>query len=171
MHASTARGDLREGPVSVFTVLTVNTKATAQQPDFGAYLERLMNLNGYSRDADLARDSGAPASSISRIRRNITSTPDTDTLRKIAPLLNVRLGDLMISAGLATGEELGTVGSAPPPLPPVVRDILARLDQRSILTDRQKRALLNHLARSLNLFDEMLEENRSNPPEPQMRRR
>src|SRR6185436_19769011 len=135
------RATLGRDPASVRTVLPVMAKATAAQADFGGYLAKLMAANGYERDADLARASGAPASSISRIRRNETRAPEIETLRKIAPLLNVRLGDLMIQAGLATALELGTAGATPPPLPPVVRDILQRLGQKSPLTERQKRAL------------------------------
>jgi transcriptional regulator with XRE-family HTH domain len=82
-----------------------------------------MEGNGFSSDGDLEAASGVSASLISRYQAGeITPTPEN--LRKLAPVLGVRLGDLMVESGLATREELGMV-APPSPLPrvdPVVAD-------------------------------------------------
>lgn len=139
-------------PTPAPTVFTVMAKAAAAQADFGGYLKKLATANGYSQAA-LAAAAGVNQTQMSRAFGNAI-TPSVETLRKIAPLLNVRLGDLMIRAGMATAAELGLAGSAPPPLPPVVRDILTRLSQKSPLTEKEKRVLQAHLRLALEMFDE-----------------
>jgi len=158
-------------PLSGLTVLDVmmaKTAAERSSTDFGSYLKALAADNGYNQ-ATLARAAGVNQTQLSRAMENQT-IPTVDTLRKLAGPLNVRLADLMIRARLATAEELGTVGAQPPPLPPIVRDILLRLAGPK-LTDRQKRALTNHLAYALQMFDEMVEEIANAPREPRMRNR
>jgi transcriptional regulator with XRE-family HTH domain len=151
------------------TVFTVMARAAATQTDFGGYLRKLATANGYSQ-ASLAQAAGINQTQMSRAFGNAI-TPSVETLRKLAPLLNVRLGDLMIRAGMATAAELGTAGAAPPPLPPVVRDILQRLGPKSPLTERQKRALQAHLGRSLALFDEVLTDALAEAAPTELRRR
>lgn len=146
-------------------------KKTAPVADetFGGYLQQLAADNGYSQ-ADLALAADVNATQLSRAFDNKT-IPSVPTLRKLAGPLNVRLGDLIIKAGLATAVELGTVGAAPPPLPPVVRDILTRLDPRAGLTEKERRMLQAAMRRALESFDEWFEEAHNVPIEPRMRAR
>jgi transcriptional regulator with XRE-family HTH domain len=71
-----------------------------------------MHAQGYESDGDLEAVSGVSASLISRYQSG-DITPTSQNLRKLAPHLGVRLGDLMVESGLATPEELGMVGGAP----------------------------------------------------------
>ncbi|NUR70720.1 MAG: helix-turn-helix domain-containing protein [Hamadaea sp.] len=92
------------------------------QSPFGWYLRRLMDSHGFLSDGDLEAASGVSASLISRYQAGeITPTPEN--LRKLAPVLGVRLGELMVESGLATREELGMV--APPSPKPRVDPVLA----------------------------------------------
>lgn len=87
--------------------------------NFGWYLRRLMDAKGYESDADLDKVSGVDASLISKWQAG--GKASLENLRKVAPHLGVRLGDLLVEAGMATPEELGMVGK-PPKLPPAVVD-------------------------------------------------
>jgi len=82
-----------------------------------------MDSRGFLSDGDLEAACGVSASLISRYQAGeITPTPEN--LRKLAPVLGVRLGELMVESGLATPEELGMV-AAPSPSPrvdPVLAD-------------------------------------------------
>jgi transcriptional regulator with XRE-family HTH domain len=75
---------------------------------FGWYLRGRMDACGYASDGDLESVSGVSASLISRYQSGDIS-PTVQNLRKLAPFLNVTLGELMVEAGLATAEELGMV--------------------------------------------------------------
>ena len=79
-----------------------------------------MEANGFESDADLAAASGVDASALSKWQSG-AGTPSVDNLRKVAPHLQTRLGDLMVEAELATAEELGMKGQ-PPKLPPAKVD-------------------------------------------------
>lgn len=173
VHAHTLVRAVGRAAVPSHTVLGVTTpKISATPGTFGDFLQELMRAAGYERTNALARDTGVSHANIGRWIDG-SATPSVDALRRIAPYLGVRLGDLMIRAGLATREELGTIGAPPPPgppLPPVLRSIISRLASPS-LTERQKHALILHLGRALALFDEMLDEMVSAPREPRMRKR
>ena len=156
MPATMQREGLHLGPRPAPTVFTVMARAAATQTDFGGYLRKLATANGYSQ-ASLAQAAGINQTQMSRAFGNAI-TPSVETLRKLAPLLNVRLGDLMIRAGMATAAELGTVGATPPPLPPVVRDILSRLGPKSPLNERQKQRLVRMLEEDVDLFDDLFAE-------------
>ncbi|NUO59612.1 MAG: helix-turn-helix domain-containing protein [Hamadaea sp.] len=89
-----------------------------------------MDKHGFLSDGDLEAASGVSASLISRYQAGeITPTPEN--LRKLAPVLGVRLGELMVESGLATREELGMV--APPSPKPRVDPVL--LDAQRHLAD------------------------------------
>jgi transcriptional regulator with XRE-family HTH domain len=80
---------------------------------FGWYLRARMDARGYASDGDLEAVSGVSASLISRYQSGDIS-PTVQNLRKLAPFLDVTLGELMVEAGLATAEELGMVAYARP---------------------------------------------------------
>jgi len=70
-----------------------------------------MDAQGFASDGDLEAASGVSASLISRYQSGDIS-PTVQNLRKLAPYLDVTLGELMVEAGLATPEELGMVANA-----------------------------------------------------------
>lgn len=155
------RGPRRSPPSTLSQV----TKSPTQV-SFGPYLQRLMAERGYTT-ADLSRACGVSEATIGRWIRE-EKEPALSTLRAAAPHLGVRLGDLIIAAGLATATELGTVGSPPPPRPPLpaqLQRIVALLLQPKI-TNESKRTLLNAVARAVDMWEEM----RQPPKEPRMRR-
>lgn len=144
------------------TVLPVTTRTRRPLPttrvDFGTYLKQLAEAAGFSQ-AELAKTSGVNQAQLSRAYDNLT-TPTVDTLRKLAPHLRVRLGDLMVQAGLATREELGMVGQPPAPavsLPPVLRSILSRLASPRY-KQRHKDVLLAFVQDDVDRWDSMIEQ-------------
>jgi transcriptional regulator with XRE-family HTH domain len=141
-----------------------------QTGTFGTYFGELMRAAGYERVTALARATGVSHANLGRWLDD-SATPSVDALRRVAPLLGVRLGDLMIRAGLATREELGTVGAPPPPGPalkPVERSIRSRFARS---TDREQRALEGLLEDALAMYDRVVGEIQDAPREPRMRRR
>lgn len=135
---------------------------------FGPYLEQVMVENGFATFADLSRASKVDATTIGRWVRG-EKEPTIPLLRQVAPHLGVRLGDLMIRAGLATAAELGTIGAPPPPrapLPPELQRVVSILLSPRV-PDAAKRTLLGAVARTVELWQEMVDA----PREPQMRRR
>lgn len=140
---------------------------------FGDYLIACMDARGLD-GATLSRLTGpakpVDSSTISNLRNNRVD-PGIKVLRRLAPHLGKSLGELLVAAGLATPGELGMVG---PALPPVLEMVMDRLNDPG-LSDRERRALLNHLGRGIppliEQFDDMLEEIANMPREPQMRRR
>lgn len=115
-------------------------------------LRQLMLANGFSRQMDLARASGVSQSALSRWINGETML-SLENMRRVAPCLNVRPGDLMVMSG-ATPEELGMVTE---PLAPEVAKINARLMGKD-LNAKEKRALRRHLARTMETYDEVLED-------------
>lgn len=172
-------------PTSGPTVLAVTPKLATSS--FGDYLRQLMRVAGYENVAALAKESGVSHANIGRWIDG--ATPSVDALRRVAPFLGVRLGDLMIRAGIATREELGMVGAPPTPgpsLPTGLRSFVTKLSRAvnsrladPALSDRAKRSLVNqlewalgeHLDRVLTIFDDVIEETQNAPREPRMRRR
>jgi transcriptional regulator with XRE-family HTH domain len=153
MRAGSLLNDVRPVYRGTATVPTV-VKTTATTP-FGIYIELLMERAGYNTPAALARATGITDTTISRWLQG-KKTPTISNLRALAPVLDIRLGDLMIQAGLVTAAEVGQAGAAPPPLPPVVREILRRLGPKSPLTEGQKLAMQNYLFGQLEEFDSIL---------------
>lgn len=143
---------------------------------FADYLDRLMAEAGFATAADLARASGTSESAISRwrggnksVRTAPASAPTIEGLRAVAPHLGVRLGDLMIRAGLATAAELGTVGSPPPPrapLPAALQRIVSILLSPQT-TEQDARTLLGAVDQTVDTWLTIINSRR----EPQMRRR
>lgn len=132
---------------------------------FGRYLRALMDAKGYSSDAELSRATGVDSSMISKWWSG--TQPNIHSLRKLAPHLGVRVGDLIVNAELATPEELGMVGEPPPPPPPAPRDPLIRkvaaaLADDSIPSDERDR-LRRGMQHALDLWLEW----RHRPVEPQ----
>lgn len=87
------------------------TRRRDPRTTFGWYLRARMDAQGFRSDGDLEAASGVSASLISRYQSGGIS-PTVQNLRKLAPYLNVTLGELMVEAGLATAEELGMVAHA-----------------------------------------------------------
>jgi transcriptional regulator with XRE-family HTH domain len=142
---------------------------TRRISEFGAYLHQLMDACGFVTDADLGRAAGIDGSLLSKWRSG-SAQPDIDSLRKLAPHLGVRLGDLLVSSGRATAEELGMAGK-PPPLPPVrrqeplVRRVADALADEAIPTDERDR-LRRGVQHAFDLWGEW----RARPVEPQPQR-
>lgn len=110
-------------------------------------LRRLMVENGFARQMDLARASGVSQSALSRWINGETML-SLENMRRVAPCLNVRPGDLMVMSG-ATPEELGMVTE---PLAPEVNDINKRLMGKD-LNAKEKRALRHYLAGAMENYD------------------
>ena len=155
MHAVSLLTAVRPVYRGTATVPAVN-KAAATTP-FGIYLELLMERTGYNTPAALARATGITDTTIGRWIKG-EKLPTIPNLRAVAPVLKVRLGDMMVQAGLATAAELGQTVAPPPPLPPVVRDILTRLGPNSPLNERQKQRLIRMLEEDVDLFDDLFAE-------------
>lgn len=170
MHAGTLVRDQARGVVSRHIVMAVAAKVQ-EELTFGDYFERLM-LQTFANREQLGRAAGVDPTTIGRWINN-SRVPNLDNLRAVAPHLGVRLGDLMVRAGLATKEELGTVGAPPPPGPPLTQ---AERIQRSRFidpskTERYKRAFHAAMLRAIGDFDEVVADLAASPVEPRMRRR
>jgi transcriptional regulator with XRE-family HTH domain len=135
-------------------VTAVNTTAGS----FGEYLERQMAQAGFSNREQLGKATGIEATTIGRWIRG-DRPPTIEKLRDVAPHLKVRLGDLMVAAGLATREELGMVGAPPAPapaMPAVLRSILSRLASPRY-KDRHKAVLLEFVQDDVDRWDRVMD--------------
>jgi transcriptional regulator with XRE-family HTH domain len=158
MHAGVLERT-RISPVIPGPSLVAVARTSSPAIDFGEYLERQMAHAGFENREQLARASGVEATTIGRWIRG-ERPPTIEKLRDIAPHLKVRLGDLMVRAGLATREELGMIGASPPPgppLPPVLRSVMARLASPR-LSDKRKNFLLQYIQEIVDKFDEITEQ-------------
>lgn len=149
------------------TVTPMPRTRTAE--DFGTYLTRLIAANGFTQ-ATLADVSGVSQAQLSRACGNHT-VPTIDTMRKLAPHLSVKLGDLIVRAKVATREELGMVSTASAPalalptnLPPdlmrelwrVLKLVLARMTDTRVGPHRKGR-LLAYIQGDIDDYDEVIE--------------
>lgn len=140
--------------------------SVAPPATFGDYVRRLAAERGLeTTNAAIARAAGIDQSALSRWLTE-QNRPSVEGLRQLSTVLGVRLGDLMVAAGMATPTELGMSGAPPQPLPPPVGRIMKHL-RRDDVTDRQKRGLLLITDRSTDIWEEALEVE----VEPRMRRR
>lgn len=149
-------------------MLVSKTKA-AQASDFGLYLRKLMDAKGFDTDADLSRATGIDSSMISKWWSG--TQPSIDSLRKVAPRLGVRLGDLMVHAGLATPDELGMTAPPPPPPPPSPRDPLIRKIAAALVDDGVPEDERSRLRRGVQHAYDLWQEWRDRPAERPSRRR
>lgn len=69
---------------------------------FGLYCARLRDVRGYKTQKDLALDAGISPATLSRIEAG-THKAEPETLKKLAPFLNVPYGILMVAAGYLPG--------------------------------------------------------------------
>lgn len=138
-------------------------KAAPVEPEpgtFAAYLISAMdqaglNIATLSRlTAETHPDEPVDGSTLSNLRTG-KAAPGIKLLRKLAPHLGRSLGELLVAAGLATPDELGMVAE---PLPEEISAVWNTY--KALPTDKAKRALLNHTARSLTMFNKILEEMR-----------
>lgn len=139
------------------TVESVITKTPKAERTFGEYLSALASAAGYSQ-AELARASGVNQTQLSRAFNGDT-IPEIPTLRKLAPPLGVRLGDLLVASGAATAAELGMRGAPPAPaapLPAVIRSILSRLASPRY-KEHYKNVLMRYVQEDLDRWDGMME--------------
>jgi transcriptional regulator with XRE-family HTH domain len=126
-----------------------------------------MEEKGYNKAA-LSRAAGVTDSNLGRWMSG-RSEPTIRELRKLAPHLDVRLGDLMVRAGLASPAELGMKGAPPPPrapLAPILQKIVSILLSPQHAQERKK-SLLVVVERAVEIWEELGE----GPKEPRMRRR
>jgi transcriptional regulator with XRE-family HTH domain len=150
------------------TVAVVPRSSVTAPARFRDYVRKQAADRGFKTLAELAQAADVNESALSRWLTGANG-PSVEALRRIAPALGVRLGDLMIAAGMATPAELGMKGAPPPPqapLPPELQRVVAKL-KRPDVSEHHKRALLNGIAR----VEEIWEESREVPREPRMRRR
>jgi transcriptional regulator with XRE-family HTH domain len=126
-----------------------------------------MDEKGYTK-AELSRATGITDSTLSRWAAG-RNEPTIRELRKLAPHLDVRLGDLIVRAGLASPAELGMKGAPPPPrapLPPILQKIVSILLSPKN-TPSRKASLLAAVSRTVEMWEEIGEA----PREPRMRKR
>lgn len=115
-------------------LLVSKSPSGAVVTEFGRYLRALAASRGYTTDAELSRAVGIDGSLLSKWWSG-AATPSLDSLRKVAPVVGARLGDLMVKAGLATPDELGMTDDPPeppPPLDPVLAEAAKALADTSI---------------------------------------
>jgi transcriptional regulator with XRE-family HTH domain len=164
MRASSQVRDQRAGPLRAHTLLHVsNTRRGQPQTEFGRYLRGLMDAKGLVQDADLGRLADVNPSLLSKWQSG-SAVPTVESLRKLAPHLGVRLGDLMVKAGLATSAELGITGAPPPPsvpLPPVLRRIAIALSDTRV-PEAARAALLRGVQAAYDVWTDMVQIRASN---------
>lgn len=131
------------GRASVTTPIPRQTDVSDAER-FRLYVRHLMDENGFETFEALGQAGGFDASTLSRWFSG-TNGPSVSLLHKIKGPLNVRLGDLMVAAGLATREDLGMVGL---PMPTEVREFMTTITEAP---DDDRRALLGQL-RGLQRF-------------------
>ena len=97
--------------------------------DFAAWLRARMQERGYDLSpkgggqAKLVRETGLGRTTISRILNGHPHVPDPDSLRKIAEVLALPFGTVLIRAGVLTDDDLRAVQTAPPSdRPPLTTD-------------------------------------------------
>lgn len=143
---------------------------TQDETTFGEWFERLM-LQSFANREQFGRAVGVDPTTIGRWIRG-EKEPSLTHLRSVAPHLGVRLADLMVKLGMATREELGTVGSPPAPGPPLTRaERTIRSRMTGNHTERYKRSFHAALLRAIEDFDIVVSEMAEDIHEPRMRRR
>lgn len=81
---------------------------------FGEYLGAAMQAAGFPSNAAFARAAGVTTGSVSKWRNDIEQ-PSVEMLRRIAPVLEVAVRELLVRAEILTWQEAGY----PEPLPDV----------------------------------------------------
>jgi transcriptional regulator with XRE-family HTH domain len=96
---------------------------------FADWLTARMRERGYDLSpkgggqAKLVRETGLGRTTISRILNGHPHTPDPDSLRKIAEVLALPFGTVLVRAGVLTDEDLRATQTAPPSdRPPLTTD-------------------------------------------------
>lgn len=120
---------------------------------FSAFLRGVMDANDIDTAAELARMLDIEPATVGRWLNEV-GEPSLDNLRRMAPNLRIRLGDLMIVAGVATEAELGHKAAAARPLPPEIKRIMELLDDPNI-SDRYKKILRQGVDAARKFFLEM----------------
>jgi transcriptional regulator with XRE-family HTH domain len=152
MHAATPARAI--GRASVTAPIPRQTgQGVSDAERFRLYIRHLMDENGFETFEALAQAGGFDASTLSRWFSS-TNGPSVSLLHKIKGPLRVRLGDLMVAAGLASREDLGMVAE---PMPAEMRDFMAML--RGAPED-DRRALLGQLRALQRLYRTIRPESR-----------
>lgn len=102
--------------------------------------------------AELARRSGADASSISNLRKG-AADPGLRILRKLAVGLEIPLPEILVVAKQIDANEWDRDPTSA--MPPVVQDIMTRLGNKSPLPERGKAILELHLEELIQTFDKV----------------
>lgn len=97
---------------------SANRRATAES--FGRWLRDRMIQRDYNLSARgggqrrLAEQTGLAPATISRLLAGTALSPDPESLRRIAEVLTLPFGEVLIRAGVLTADELNAVQTAPP---------------------------------------------------------
>lgn len=83
----------------------------SDKEQFGKYIKNARLKAGYEKISYLAKVSGIPQSTISRLESGQQS-PSLETLRKLAPALDISYDALLIIAGYVTADDYKTKISA-----------------------------------------------------------
>lgn len=166
MFASSQRVTIARRHENTATVAPMPRSTIAPPAQFREWVIGKAAEQGLTTMAAIARAVGTDPSTVSRWLGGQNGV-SVDSLRRLAPALNVRIGDILVAAGLSPGE-IGLVPQAP--LPTEIREQVRILDGDDF-TVREKRAFLRSIARNTETFLEVVEEIRNAPREPQMRRR
>lgn len=137
------------------TLLLMSKPRPEPTTRFGRYLRDLMDAHGFQSDADLGTRAGLNASLLSKWQYG-KAEPTMGSLRKVAPHLGVRLGDLLVEAELATPAELGMRGEPRPPAPkldPLLADAASLLADENVPAE-MKAIIRREIKSALKLWDD-----------------
>lgn len=95
--------------------------------------------------AELARRSGVPVSTINRIETGVTKLPTPEYRRKLASALGVSHLELLVQAGEITQEELGSEAGAVERNPDDPREQLIDMMRQTPMPDAYVRSLVKML--------------------------
>lgn len=166
MRASTAsRSSVAQAATATVLLVSKTVGRAKAATEFGQYLRKLAEAKGWYTDAELSRATGVDGSMLSKWWSGATQ-PNLESLRKMAPHLGVRLGDLLVRSGQATPEELGMRGQPPTPpstpREPLLREVAAALQDESVPQEER-----DHLRRGMQHAYDLWREWRRMPRERQ----
>jgi transcriptional regulator with XRE-family HTH domain len=111
---SVAPADQRAPGGRTATAIVRHIRKSSER-DWATYLESAIRSSGLTQ-AELARRSGLAESMVSRWLRGLNQ-PDVPNLRRVRPVLGVRMLELLVAAGHVTLEEAQLRDTPEPPVP------------------------------------------------------